>query len=465
MEERLSILKNNFNIIVDFKENNISSLQLLEMRIKKIKEIYAGFINANRDNLFVFTLDSFHFQGKLIDIEYEDMMRLFYAITNRMYCDYYKLFKIIIEYVKEFIPDKKLCELIKVNDNFPAYKDLEPFKQYEFHYIQSLHEIILVILNYLNTFIINKDHDLKVYQLKNKIGLNIDSFVNTFNFNNTVMKEKTTLFITYVEFFHKLHTKYLKRYTMKLQLMMSQINNDIKLDNPNENANAKKDVLNDLKENNIDKHILRELKISVSDENSIISTEKSNTPDTRYSSKSNLSDSSNIPDIRNSSISNASDSSNEQINLDTPISYRSDTPISNEIMKSNSNEYLCESTILYEQMSELSDDNKLDICVEPKFALPNIQTIVEDDESNNDNYYEDDDDEENDQENDKIVKETLSYIIEKIVENSSESPIDTINDSNNDYNNKNKIKNKKKKMKKKNKQNGLNNESIPNITI
>jgi len=286
MEDRLSVLKNGFNTIIDFKENNISSLQLLGIRIKKIKEMYADFISANRDNLFVFTLDSFHFQGKLIDIEYEDVMRLFYAITNRMYCDYYKLFKIIIDYVHEYVPDKKLIELIKVNDNFPSYKDLEPFKQYDFTYIQNLHEIILVILTYLNTFILNKDHDLKVYQSKNKIGLNIDSFVNTFNFNNTVMKEKTTLFVTYIEFFQKLHTKYLKRFTMKLQLMMSQVNNDIKLDNPNETKAVKKDIINDFKENNIDKKILKELKLSVSDENSIISSEQSKTPNSKSSSKS-----------------------------------------------------------------------------------------------------------------------------------------------------------------------------------
>ena len=326
MEERLTILKTDFNIIIDFKENNISSLQLLGTRIKKIKEIYSDFINTNREHLFVFSLDSFRFQGKLIDIEYEDVMRLFYAITNRMYCDYYKLFKIIIEYVNENVPDKKLSELIKVNDNYPVYKDLEPFKQYEFHYIQSLHEIILVILTYLNTFILNKEHDLKIYQSKNKIGLNIDSFVNTFNFNNNVMKEKTTLFITYIEFFHKLHTKYLKRFTTKLQLMMSQINNDIKLDNPNDTKIVKKDVFNDLKDNNIDKSILRELKLSVSDENSILSSDR---------------------DTRNYSNSDAS--SDESPKNTVPFN----TPESNNILDS-----FFEPNSKYEFVSELSDDNK-----------------------------------------------------------------------------------------------------------
>ena len=365
MEERLTVLKNTFTTILDFKENNIASLQLLDSRIKKIKEMYADFIASNRDNLFVFTLDSFHFQGKLIDIEYEDVQRLFYAITNRMYCDYYKLFKIIIDYVKEYVPDKKLAELIKVNDNFPAYKDLEPFKQYDFQYIQNLHEIIIVVLTYLNTFIINKEHDLKIYQSKNKIGLNIDSFVNTFNFNNTVMKEKTALFITYIEFFHKLHTKYLKRFTTKLQLMMSQINNDIKLDNPNETKNSKKEILEDLKENNIDKKILRELKLSVYDEASIISN----------SDPANSKDS----EGRSPAISEASDTYPEYIK----------TTSSMDML-----EIPYENTAMCEYMSDLTDDfrraqtprflsskSKMAEVFEPiqipQDKISNIETIVE----------------------------------------------------------------------------------------
>jgi len=266
MEERFSYLKTNFNTIIDFKESNILTMQILTTRIKKIKEIYGEFISINRERLFIFTLDSFYFQSKLIDIEYEDMTRMFHAITNRMYCDYYKLFKIIVEYVVENVPDKKLVELIKVNNNYPVYKDLEPFKQYDFQYIQSLHEIILVILIHLHGYILKKEHDLHIYQTKNKIGLNIDNFVNTFNFNTIIMKEKCNLFMSYIEFFHVLHTKYFKRFTMKMHLMLNQINNDIRFDNPNESEKAKKDIVKELKENHIDRDILRELQESIDDD-------------------------------------------------------------------------------------------------------------------------------------------------------------------------------------------------------
>jgi hypothetical protein len=44
------------------------------------------------------------------------------------------------------------------------------------------------------------------------------------------MREKIIMFITYIEFFHKLHTKYLKRFANKIQLMYSHINNDIQFD-------------------------------------------------------------------------------------------------------------------------------------------------------------------------------------------------------------------------------------------
>ena len=265
MEERLSNLKTNFIKIVEARDNNINIFSILLSRVLKIKENYADFIKANKQQLFIFTLDSFHFQGKLIDIEYEDMKRLFYAIINKMYCEYYKLYKIIINYVNENIDDKKVIELININNIYPDYKDLEPFKQYDFQYIQALHENIIVILNAINGYLLNKEHDLRIYQNKNNIGFNIDNFVNTFNFNNVIMKEKVTLFITYIEFFHKMHTKYLTRFTTKIQLMLSQINHDIKFDNPQDDKLNHKNVIKKLKEDNIDKSIIKELKFSIDD--------------------------------------------------------------------------------------------------------------------------------------------------------------------------------------------------------
>ena len=265
IEHRLNELKTEFSQIIELKEENTNIFAILEDRINKLKSSYSEFISNNKQNLFVFGLDSFHFQGKLIDIEYDDTKRLFNAITNRMYCEYYKLHKIINEYVTENITDKKILEISKANNNFPVYKDLEPFKQYDFNLVQQLHEFIISILHSLCSFLMAKEHDLRNYQNKNKTGLNIDNFVNTFNFNNVVMKEKVTLFITYIEFFHKLHSKYLKRFTTKIQLLISQINYDIKFEDVGKPDAAKKNVMQTLKDEVKDKTLLKSLRSNMSD--------------------------------------------------------------------------------------------------------------------------------------------------------------------------------------------------------
>ena len=260
METRLNHIKSDFTLLVNLKEDNVKTMHTLGEKIIKLKQIYKEFINNNKQNIFVFGLDSFHFQGKLIDIEYEDMKRIFYAITNRMYCEYFKLYKLIIEYISNNISDTRLLELIRVNNNYPVYKDLEPFKQYDFTLIQNLHEIIIALLQAINGYILNKNNELEAYKIKNSSGLNIDNFVTTFNFNVVVMREKLTLFVTYMEFFHKLHNKYLKRLATKIQLMFSQIANDIQFEDTSQTKKEKrKSLLNSMVDENIDKNLLHEL--------------------------------------------------------------------------------------------------------------------------------------------------------------------------------------------------------------
>ena len=168
MEINLEQLKKNFLTIKDIRSKVSNVFTILETHLSNLKKIYSEFVDNNRQNLFVFGLDSFQFQSKLIDIEYEDIKRLFLAINNRMYCEYYKLYKIIAEYVKENIPDKKTLGLIKVTNNFPVYKDLEPYKQYNFEMTQQIHENIILLLYEINEFIINKENELQLHK-KNRI--------------------------------------------------------------------------------------------------------------------------------------------------------------------------------------------------------------------------------------------------------------------------------------------------------
>jgi hypothetical protein len=266
METRLIKLKSDFNNIINIRTNVKNVFDILQVRINKLHQIYSEFIKNNKNEMFVFGLDSFNFQSKLIDIEYDDMTRLFLAINNRMYCEYFKLHKIIVDYISKNINDRRAIDIIKIN-NYPIYKDLEPFKEYKFDLILDIHENILNLLGIIISIIDNKENELLIHKVKQNIGLNIDNFITTFNFNINVMKEKIAMFIAYVEFFHKMHTKYLKRFSNKIQLIYTHINNDIKFDDTVEvSKNKKKELIDELVKNDIDSELLKDIKRSIGSE-------------------------------------------------------------------------------------------------------------------------------------------------------------------------------------------------------
>jgi hypothetical protein len=321
MESRIVNLKNDFNNLINIRNNVKNIFEILQLRIDKLKLLYSEFIKSNKNQMFVFGLDSFHFQSKLIDIEYDDTKRLFMAIGNRMYCEYFKLNKIIIDYILNNIKDKKITEIIKIN-NYPVYKDLEPFKEYKFETLMDVHENILKMLSILVSELNNKENELTIHKTKQHIGLNIDNFVTTFNFNNNVMKERITMFITYIEFFHKLHTKYLKRFSNKIQLIYTDINNDINFDesleinSPSSRNNSINKTINQYTTGYSDNESIKSNRID-----KILSREKSSTMLTDNSSISSKSDE-NIPNIQTSSNNDNLDKldENDGIDLDKSVS-------------------------------------------------------------------------------------------------------------------------------------------------
>jgi hypothetical protein len=305
MESKLVKLKSDFNNVITIRNSVKNIFDILQVKINKLKLFYSEFIKNNQTEMFVFGLDSFHFQSKLIDIEYDDMKRLFLAINNRMYCEYFKLNKIIIDYIQNNINDKKIKEVNKFG-NFPIYKDLEPFKEYKFEIILEIHENILHLLSVLTSILNNKENELSIHITKKNIGLNIDNFITSFTYNNVVMREKIMMFITYIEFFHKLHTKYLKRFSNKIQLMYLHINNDIKFDDSVEiNKNKRKELMDEIGIENLDSKLIRDIKKSMGSES--ISSESEYDINHIIKLHNNLNSPSNFDSDSNSNFSNNSD--------------------------------------------------------------------------------------------------------------------------------------------------------------
>ena len=227
MDIKINQLKTEFTEIIDLRSKALSGFDKLKTRINILKGIYTEYIKNNKQTIYLFGLDSFHFQGQLIDIEYNDLTRHFLAISNRMYCEYYKLYKIIIEYMNENMREFNIIEALKMDEKIPVYRDIEPFKQYEFDHVIDIHNHIIVLLNSLFSSISHKKHQLKTHLFKNKGGLNTDNFVLTFKYNILILKNKTEMFMGYLSFFHKLHIKYLKRVNQRIDQLNTSVTTDI----------------------------------------------------------------------------------------------------------------------------------------------------------------------------------------------------------------------------------------------
>ena len=229
-DEKIGQIKTNFNVIKELRINVMSCFNALETKQLKLKKTTAEFITTNQHNLFIFGLDSFQFQSKLIDYEYADMKKYYFALNNRMYCEYYKLYKLILSYTEEIMGPTQTITMLKTNNIFPIYKDLEPFKQYEFEIISELHKTILILLNDLHEHIVEKETKLQTFVVKQQTGLNINNFVNTYDYNIVVIRQKRLLYISYLEFFHNIHTKHFKRFSKKMKLMNDYLDEDIQFD-------------------------------------------------------------------------------------------------------------------------------------------------------------------------------------------------------------------------------------------
>jgi hypothetical protein len=234
MDNKIANLKTEFAKIIDTNMRVKVMFEKLDNKIANLTEYYVDLIDKNKDKMYLFGLDSFRFQIALLDREQSETKVFYKVVQNRIYCEYYKFCKKLCEYIFENCPDSNLINIAKaINETeLPAYDQVDPEKEYEFKYVLTNHDNICELLKCLYSYLLNKEHELKGHSMKRTMGLNIDNFVFTFNYNICVLRDKIKMFMEYMHFFHKMHLKNLVLIEKKLMLMMSEINNDLNLENP-----------------------------------------------------------------------------------------------------------------------------------------------------------------------------------------------------------------------------------------
>ena len=244
----LSVLKDNFNEIKTQRRNILELIKNLEDKINKLKSIYKDLLNNNKD-LNNSTLDTLYFQTKLITVELENTQYIFKLIDNRIYGDYYKLYKTIVKYINTNNYNKKI-KTTKENNKYPEYNDLKLDITYDFDTTIDIYDNIIKILEGLLDQLCIKKDNYENEKFKLKTGINIDTLLHKLNHSNIIFEQDISLFNQYLLVYNNSHKKYLNRFMIKTKLFYGQVNSDIKFEQTNNTISDIENLSKDNKDNN-----------------------------------------------------------------------------------------------------------------------------------------------------------------------------------------------------------------------
>ena len=223
MEQQLETLNSEFSIVKENIHTIILNSSSIKTKIEKLRNIYSEMISANSyKKIFLFCLESFNFQIKSFSVDNENLNKSLLLISNRVYCDYYKLFKLIKTLFEEYKYDvpKKISEP-------PVYDILNPFFEYSVDDISKMHDDVCLLLYALIDYFNNNCDNIMAYTSKSQSGICIANFIKTLEYDNSVLKDQINLYLGYMDFFKSTQTKHLVKLLHKMELLKKEINDEI----------------------------------------------------------------------------------------------------------------------------------------------------------------------------------------------------------------------------------------------
>jgi hypothetical protein len=212
-----AIMRNIQKIFIDVDE-----------KIKKIKKIYNSLMNEHNDKLSLYGLDTLNFQSKLFQLQFENCDNMYKILNNRIYGDYFKLYKIIMNTCSNSsINDQKILSFLQKDHNITVYKDLEPTREYSENDLFVVHELINQIITLLGDYLKSKENVDHKHQDLIKSGFKINSFAYSYNYHKYLLQNQMELYINYLDFYNHNHLKYFHKIEKQASSILSDINEEI----------------------------------------------------------------------------------------------------------------------------------------------------------------------------------------------------------------------------------------------
>lgn len=213
-------LRESFNVNMQILHTILDQQTHVKEKLDSLKTNYSHMIQNNKKKIFIFCLDSYYFQYKMLGFEMENINKTLSMIKNRLYGDYYKLYNVILSE-----SNVDLGHFSAKFKKYVPYKDIEPFFEYNNNDVISLHNDILQIINLMYKDYLQKE--LKTIEYNNDKGLTVDNFIQTLNFDNNTFKGKISLYVNYLQFYHKLQNNFLNNLLVRTNSFMNEINEQL----------------------------------------------------------------------------------------------------------------------------------------------------------------------------------------------------------------------------------------------
>jgi hypothetical protein len=214
-----------FMTIIKIRSDIKTRIVDIEKIKHSIKQNYIECIEKESKNYF--GLDSVHFQNKLIELEFANMLKLYNYIDNRIYGDYYKLFFMMNDYLSDKLLQEQYASIkeLKKKCLYPVYKDLDSFKSYDFDTINNIHQDVISIVKKVYEIHGENEEKIKTRQESLYYGINLDNYIINQQHLNQELLMTNNLHRNYICVYHKLHDNILDNFLEKVELFFEQINN------------------------------------------------------------------------------------------------------------------------------------------------------------------------------------------------------------------------------------------------
>lgn len=204
-----------FRVIIQKCVKIENTIEKLEKKIKELQQKFQSASNHELNPLLVYSLDSVFFQFYVCNIQMENFLKVFDLIQNHIYCDLFKLHRILCDYVSHNIHDKKINALLNAG-SYPVYKDLEKYRVYERDMVISLFDNIISIIKAIQEYCKNGTNEFKKHRESIENGFHYDKLLQTFHFNNRVIEEQVSLFSNFLKYSCNYHAEFLQKIYQKI---------------------------------------------------------------------------------------------------------------------------------------------------------------------------------------------------------------------------------------------------------